>query len=83
MVLLLWIQFMNRSAKKNSVHSYLTDQEFLVNIENKYSSILKISCGVPQRSILCPLLFLIYVNDMKQPVSSGLLNPFCLGQNTN
>ena len=38
-------------------HSYLTDQAFLVSIENKYTSISKILCGVPQRSILGPLFF--------------------------
>ena len=57
----------------NWFHSYLTDQAFLVSIENKYSSISKISCSLPQRSILGPLLFLIYVSDMKQVVSSNLL----------
>ena len=54
-------------------HSYLTDQAFLVSIEKKYSSILKISCGVPQGSIFVPLFFLIYVNDKKQAASSDLL----------
>ena len=54
-------------------HSYLTDQAFLVSIEKKYSSILKISCGVPQGSIFVPLLFMRYVNDIKQAASSDLL----------
>ena len=57
----------------NWFHSYLTDWAFLVSIENKYSSFSKILCSVPQGSILCTLLFLIYVNDRKQAVSSDLL----------
>ena len=57
----------------NWFHSYLTDRAFLVSIENKYSNVSKISCGVPQGSILGTLLFLKYVNDIKQAVSSDLL----------
>ena len=41
--------------------SYLCDRLFLVETENKLFDFEKISCGVPQGSILEPLLFLIYV----------------------
>ena len=53
--------------------SYLSERIFLVNIENKLSDFEEISCGVPHGSILGPLLFLIYVNDMPQTVISTLL----------
>lgn len=53
--------------------SYLSDRSQLVEISGKYSSSTTISCGVPQGSILGPLLFLIYVNDMSAVVENKLL----------
>ena len=49
------IRFRDNTA--NWFHSYLTDQAFLVSIEDKYLSISKISCGVPQGSILGSFFF--------------------------
>ena len=52
--------------------SYLSERTFFIGIENQLSDYGRISCGVPQGSILRPLLFLIYVNDMPQSVNSNL-----------
>ena len=52
--------------------SYLSDREFKVNINNHFSNLSKISSGVPQGSILGPLLFLLYVSDMPQAINSDL-----------
>ena len=60
---------------KNSIswyESYLVKRHFTVEVANQVPKVANISCGVPQGSVLGPLLFLIYVNDISQAVECAL-----------
>ena len=64
------------------IKSYLSNRLQYIQIdENSRTEFCVVKCGVPQGSILGPLLFLLYVNDLKN--ASSVLDPIMFADDTN
>ena len=62
--------------------SYLPSRCFRVKYNNNLSSLHTCLCGVPQGSVLGPLLFVMYTTPLNTVISSMSLNPHLYADDT-
>ncbi|XP_060775062.1 tubulin beta-1 chain isoform X1 [Neoarius graeffei] len=66
----------------NWLNSYLKDRSFFVTMGNCSSTSMSLTCGVPQGSILGPLLFNLYMLPLGQIINNNSILYHCYADDT-
>ena len=72
-----------RGIPYDLIKSYLSDRYQVVNIDGTLSEREAVQYGVPQGSVLGPLLFLIYINDLQNSFTSSNVKFVLYADDTN
>ena len=80
-ILLLKLEHYGIRDMLNWFKSYLSNRKQYVFLNGESSEVKDITCGVPQGSVLGPLLFLLYINDL--PNISKVLDFYLFADGTN
>ena len=84
LILLRKLQYYGiRGTPLKLLTSYLSDRKQQTFVDGVSSNFKEIKCGVPQGSILGPLLFLIYINDLTYSTQNDNLHYILFAHDTS
>ena len=81
MILIEKLDYYSVNGNLLQFKSYLNNRRQFITYDYSNTSFANISRGIPQGSILGPLLFLLYINDL--PNTSPVLDPIIYADDTN
>ena len=70
-----------REVSNDRFKSHLSNCNQYVSINGYESGLAALNCGIPQGSVLGPLLFLLYINDLNQAMKVWKVHHFADGIN--